>query len=402
MEDMLQELDQEQRIDQYIRRIFKVDDITQGTEKLGFLLRYRGHLYSKDSEKVYDDLAAFLKPMGFTPLFRIEDKRQAILIVKGLPEPKPANRMVNLILFILTIFSVLFTGFIYGSADPLPENFFSAVLTFFERGWPFALSILAILGAHELGHYFAGRRHGLNVTLPYFIPMPFSPFGTMGAFISMKGVPKNRKHLLDVGIAGPLSGLIVAIPVLLLGLSLSEVTVLQTGLSQTLSLQLEGNSLIYLLSKYVVFGQLLPQPADFGGLSPLLYWIKYLFTGQPLPLGGVDVLLHPVAWAGWAGLLVTGLNLIPAGQLDGGHVFYVLFGNKWAQRFYPFIIVFLIAMGFFWNGWWLWAGILFLFGRMHAEVLDQITPLDGKRKFLAGLVLVLFLLTFTPVPLIIA
>ena len=91
-----------------------------------------------------------------------------------------------------------------------------------------------------------------------------------------------------------------------------------------------------------------------------------------------------------AGILVTGLNLIPAGQLDGGHVFYVLFGNKWAQRFYPFIIVFLIVMGFFWNGWWLWAGILFLFGRMHAEVLDQITPLDNKRKFLAGLVLVLF------------
>ena len=402
MEDTFQEFEQEEQVENFVRRIFRIEDITQGSEKLGYILRYRGLLYGQDPEKAYDELFALLKPMGLTPLFREEEGRQAILIVNGLPEPKPSNPLVNLILFILTIFSVLFTGFIYGSADPLPKGIFPAVLAFFERGWPFAVSILAILGAHEFGHYLAGRRHGIHVTLPYFIPMPFSPFGTMGAFISMKGVPKNRKHLLDVGIAGPLAGFIVAVPVLLLGLSLSEVTVLQTDLAQNLSLQLEGNSLIYLFSKFVVFGQLLPQPVDYAGLSPVFYWLKYIFTGQPLPLGGVDVLLHPVAWAGWAGLLVTGLNLIPAGQLDGGHVFYVLFGKKWSKRFYPLIIVSLIILGIFWRGWWLWAGLLFVFGQMHAEVLDQITPLDKKRKYLAWLVLGLFFLTFTPVPLILA
>ena len=110
-------------------------------------------------------------------------------------------------------------------------------------------------------------------------------------------------------------------------------------------------------------------------------------------------MLHPVAWAGWAGLLVTGLNLIPAGQLDGGHVFYVLFGKKWTQRIFPFILVGLVGLGFFWQGWWLWAFLLFLLGRVHAEPLDDITPLDIRRKVMAVLALIVFLFTFTPVPL---
>jgi membrane-associated protease RseP (regulator of RpoE activity) len=164
-------------------------------------------------------------------------------------------------------------------------------------------------------------------------------------------------------------------------------------------LTIEGNSLLYLFSKFLVFGQLLPTPSDFGGLSPLVYWVRYFFTGQPLPLGGLDVMLHPVAWAGWAGLLVTALNLIPAGQLDGGHVIYVLFGRK-AEVLLPFILVALVMLGFFWPGWWLWAFLIFLLGRMHAEPLDQITSLDPQRRAVAILGLVIFVLVFTPVPLL--
>jgi len=162
-------------------------------------------------------------------------------------------------------------------------------------------------------------------------------------------------------------------------------------------LSMEGNSLLYLLLKYLVFGKWLPQPLSYGGMVPILYWIRYLFTAAPLPLGGTDVMLHPVAYAGWVGLLVTGLNLIPAGQLDGGHLLYVLVGQN-ARRILPWIILALLALGMIWSGWWLWAFLAFMFGRVHAEPLDQITPLDPRRRAIAILGLILFIFVFTPVP----
>jgi membrane-associated protease RseP (regulator of RpoE activity) len=217
----------------------------------------------------------------------------------------------------------------------------------------------------------------------------------MGAFINMRSIPRNKRHLFDIGIAGPLAGLIVAIPVLLIGLSLST-----TGIVQPVEGgYIEGNSLLYLLAKFVVFGQWLPSPSTFGNLPPLLYWVVYFFTGAPVPFGGTDVFIHPVALAGWAGLLVTSLNLIPAGQLDGGHILYTLFGGK-LRKALPFIVIALGVLGFFWNGWWLWAVILLVLGRVHAEPLDQITELDPPRKALAWLMIVIFLLTISPVPMI--
>jgi membrane-associated protease RseP (regulator of RpoE activity) len=219
----------------------------------------------------------------------------------------------------------------------------------------------------------------------------------MGAFIQLKEPPKNKRILLDIGIAGPLAGLVVVIPILLYGLSLSSIDRLALAPGQ--GLQLEGNSILYLLSKYAVFGQLLPAPASYDGLSPLLYWVRYFFTGQPLPMGGTDVLLHPVAWAGWAGLLVTALNLIPAGQLDGGHIMYVLVGKR-MRVFLPFILIALFLLGLVWSGWWLWALLLLLLGRLHAEPLDQITSLDPGRRSIAILGLIIFVLVFTPVPLV--
>jgi membrane-associated protease RseP (regulator of RpoE activity) len=162
----------------------------------------------------------------------------------------------------------------------------------------------------------------------------------------------------------------------------------------------EGNSILYLLLKLIVKGELLPQPATYAGMSPILYWIRYFFTGSPLPAGGTDLLFNPIVWAGWTGLLVTSLNLIPAGQLDGGHIMYVLIGKK-TVRLLPFILAALILLGFAWNGWWLWALLIFLLGRIHAEPLDQITPLDPKRKAMAVLGVIMFFLVFIPVPLLI-
>ena len=208
----------------------------------------------------------------------------------------------------------------------------------------------------------------------------------------MKGTPKNKRVLFDIGIAGPLAGLIVTIPILLYGLSLSKLGTIESSPTGFL----EGNSILYLLAKYIVFGQMLPAPVEPQGF---LYWVKYLFTGSPVPFGGTDVFIHQVATAGWGGLLVTGLNLIPAGTLDGGHVVYALFGER-TKKAFPFIISILAILGLSWNGWWLWAALLFLLGRNNAQLLDQITPLDPKRRVLAVIMLILFFLIFMPVPFI--
>ncbi len=388
--------------DQAVRRIFFIEDTTYGDERKGYIVKYHGRLLLPDSAEAYDRLAAAVKPLGLTPLFRHEDDRQTVILVTSRKPASPSNPRTNLIFFILTLISVWFTGGMLSMSE-LPPSLIEIVWAILTQGWPFALSMIAILSAHEFGHYLAGRRHGAAVSLPYFLPLPFpiSPFGTFGAFINMKEAPKNRRVLMDIGIAGPLSGLVVAIPVLLIGLSLSPLSTLPaaptaSGLGQA---QLEGNSLLYLLSKFIIFGQMLPAPLDYDGMSPLVYWLRYLFTGQPLPYGGLDVLLHPVAWAGWGGLLITSLNLIPAGQLDGGHLLYVLFGKQRARRFFPLVLIALGLLGFVWAGWWLWAALIFLFGRIYAEPLDQITELDDKRKRLGLLTLFIFLLVFTPVPL---
>jgi membrane-associated protease RseP (regulator of RpoE activity) len=389
-----------------VARVLHIDDVTTGDSKDNFVLRYRGRLYGEDSEAAYDQLAEAVRPFHVTPVFRFEDEKNAagrhvIYLRAGVIEVKPANSRVNVILLILTILSVMFAGAIYAYEGPVPEGLLPTLLTLFANlgsGLPFAVSLMLILLAHEFGHYFAGRLHKTHVTLPYFIPFPFSPFGTMGAFIQMKEIPRNRRHLLDIGIAGPLAGLIVAIPVLLIGLSLSTVDAIPRYFPAGQGISLEGNSILYLLLKWVVKGELLPAPVAYDLPVPL-FWLRYMFTGYPLPLGGMDVMLHPIAWAGWAGLLVTSLNLIPAGQLDGGHLLYVLLGRR-AVKVLPVILVVVGLLGFFWPGWWLWALLIFLFGRVYAEPLDLITPLDNRRKLLALVGLIVFVLVFMPVPLI--
>lgn len=384
-------------VDLIVRRVFAIEDITSGGKD--FLYRYRGHLIAADSAVAYDQLTTWLAPYNLTPLFRIENDQQVILLVQSKPAPPPSRPTVNLVMFVITLISVITSGWLFSNEPLNTTDPMQVILKVVQAGWPFAVSLMAILASHELGHYFAGRAHGVHVTLPFFIPLPFTALGTMGAFISMKDAPKNRRALMDIGVAGPLAGMIVSVVVMVIGLSLSKLDTLPQVIQQGQAFQIEGNSLLYLFLKYLRFGQLLPAPASYANVSPILYWFRYFFTGQPTPLGGVDVMIHPVAWAGWAGFLVTSLNLLPAGQLDGGHIFHLLFGTKTARRMFPVVLVVLAALGFVWNGWWLWAFLVFLFGRSYAEPLDQITPLDGKRKALGILALIVFLLTFTPVPL---
>lgn len=382
------------RLKSVVGRVMQISDTTLGGNGAAYDVRFRGRLVV-DSAEAYTEVAEGFQPHGFTPLFRRDGDSDVVYAAAGVLNPPPSKVWVNVLMFGLTVLSVLFTGATL-QADALPTS--SNVVAYILSGWPFAVSILGILGTHELGHYFAARHHKVAVTLPYFIPFPLSYFGTMGAFIRLKAPPTNKRVLLDIGLAGPLAGLVVAIPVLVIGLLLSEVDTLPTVIAPQTQFMLEGNSILYLATKFLVFGELLPAPASYGGVPPLLFWVRYFFLGTPAPLGGHDVLLHPVAWAGWAGLLVTGLNLIPAGQLDGGHIMYVLLGKR-AGRLLPLIIGALLLMGLLWSGWFFWAFLIYFLGRAHAEPLDQITELDPTRRALAILGMVIFALVFTPIPL---
>lgn len=374
-----------------VARIFRIDDVTSEDPRKGFFLRYRGELLGGDSAEAYDQLAQSLSQYNAMPLFRIEEGRQVIYLAPKQPEPKKDKVSTNIILFVLTVFSVMLAG--AQPEGPIPNDFAGQLLMLAKSiftGWPFALSLLGILAAHELGHYFMSRYHKTPATLPYFIPFPFSALGTMGAAIIMRGIPKNKRVLFDIGIAGPIAGLIVAIPVLFFGLSLSTLGTIDPSPNGFI----EGNSLLYLFAKYVTFGQLLPAPLEPQGI---LYWLQYFFTGRPVPIGGLDVFIHPIAFAGWAGILVTALNLIPAGTLDGGHIIYGLLGDK-ARKAFPYIIGMLVLLGFSWSGWWLWAALLFWLGRVNAQPLDQITTLDPARRLIAYAMIIVFFLVFMPVP----
>ena len=398
----------------HVSRVFRVEDVTAGEPK-EWIARYRGYLLNEDDTvAAYDQLADAVRPYNITPLFRKEQGgKQLIYLVQSPTIPKlSSNLIINIILFIVTFFSMMLMG-----VDIPPEAFSgeeaSTLQLLFQNiftGWPFAVSMMGILFAHEMGHYLMCRYYNVPATLPFFIPAPLiSPLGTLGAFIAMRGIPKNKRVLFDVGVAGPLAGVVIAIPVLFIGLSLSHLGEIGPAAPGTTGL-LEGNSIFYLFSKYMMFGRLLPEPVSMGGLSPTMYWLRYFFTAQPIPFNGLDVQLDPVALAGWAGLLVTALNLVPVGTLDGGHVAYGLFGEK-ARKIFPVAIGVLLALsvlpslltfsiGAFNFSWLLWVFILFWLGNVRTQPLDDITQLDGKRRLLGFFMLLIFVLLFTPIPMV--
>ena len=382
-----------------VSEVMDVSNIVVGKDRE--LLRIRGKLFV-ESDEAYDRLSVAMGQIGLTPLFRIDKEDDLVIVIRSMPIEKIGNPWLNILLFVVTLVTVLYAGSMHSSESvevlrgtEMTDGNISTwlMLRVLWTGWPFALSLLGILLAHEMGHYIAARKHGASVTLPYFIPFPSGFLGTMGAVIQMKGAIRNKRVLLDVALSGPLAGLAVAIPVVVIGLHLSEVTSLPVS-----GFQLEGNSIMYLAAKYLVFGELLPKPLDYGQVPAVIHWIVFFFTGNPGPGGGTDVFIHPVALAGWAGMLVTGLNLIPVGQLDGGHILYVLFGKS-ARSWRSLVIVLLVALGFVWSGWWIWAVLLYVFGQSHPEVLDEITELDDYRRSLAFVALILFFLLIVPVPL---
>ncbi|MBI5343669.1 MAG: site-2 protease family protein [Deltaproteobacteria bacterium] len=265
---------------------------------------------------------------------------------------------VQVLLFVATFISTLVAGTFLAGGNPLrnPADLVSGLM--------FSIPLLSILVIHEMGHYTAARRHNVAVTPPYFIPAP-SFIGTFGAFIKIKSPVPHRNALLDIGAAGPIAGALIAIPILAIGLKLSAIrpTAGLTGIPL-------GESLLFRAASHLMLGEI-PK--------------------------GYDVVLHPVAFAGWIGLLVTALNLLPAGQLDGGHIAYALFGGAYMKvsRAVPYL---LLPMGFFWGGWVVWAVMLFVLGTAHPPPVHDEIPLSRGRRAIGIFAGVLFLACFTPTP----
>ena len=295
-------------------------------------------------------------------------------------EPRPIRSLILAIgLFAVTAFSTLAAGAQFAAAyaanqSPGFDRFFSdyfrpfGELRLLISGLPFAMTLLGILLAHELGHFFACRHYHINATYPYFIPAP-TLIGTLGAFIRIRSPILNRRALFDMALAGPLVGFLIAVPALAMAILFSKVI----PASQA--------------SSSLVFGQ------------PLIERLLELFLRPGIP--HAYLLLHPVGRAAWVGLFATALNLLPAGQLDGGHILYAVASERHRQVSFAVALLLVPLAVRFWAGWLVWAVLLVTIGFRHPPLVDRWEPLDAERRILSGVALGIFALCFIPAPFVV-
>jgi membrane-associated protease RseP (regulator of RpoE activity) len=284
---------------------------------------------------------------------------------------------VNVLLFLATVVTTYFFGlswsvnYYYTEVLTSTENYALGPEVFTDPrvlslSFFYVAALLGILLAHEMGHYLTCRYYHVDATLPYFIPAP-TIIGTMGAFIKIRSPITQKRHLFDIGIAGPLAGFVLAVPCVIYGLYHSKLVT---------PLPAEGS---------IIFGE------------PLLLVLigNIIFRGSP---EAFDLILHPVAFAGWVGMLVTALNLFPISQLDGGHVAYAVLGKK-AKILAKIVFYAFLVMGVvFWIGWFIWALIIFFIGMRHPRIYDEEIPLSPGRKLISILAVIIFILSFIPEP----
>lgn len=267
---------------------------------------------------------------------------------------------LHIILFILTFLSTLSAGALQKGINIIKEPY--RII----EGLPFSGTLMTILLFHEFSHYIASKRHHTKATLPYFIPAP-SLIGTFGAFIKMKSPIITRKALIDIGASGPIAGFIISVIASAAGLKMSEI-VQTENISGAIKL---GDSLLFSLLSKIIIGVLPPDH---------------------------DIILHPVAFAGWIGLFVTSLNLIPIGQLDGGHIAYAILGQR--HKYLSMTLLAILAMLgiFYWEGWALWAVLMLILGIKHPPVIYWEVPLNQKRRAIGLFAFIIFIITFIPEP----
>jgi membrane-associated protease RseP (regulator of RpoE activity) len=313
-------------------------------------------------EQNFEDLREEMGKSGYIPMITY-DKGEHIITVAKKPTTKYRSSYVNIGLLVATFLTMLLAGALdwggYADEGLTLDTVLMGMLTF-------TLPLMAILGVHELGHFFMARRRKVAASMPFFIPS-IPPLGTFGAFISLRDPIPNKKSLMEIGVAGPICGLLMAIPFGIIGLMLTN------SEARTVPLNVGSEGVM--------------------GISfPLIYmWIEQL-----VPING-DYLMHPTAFAAWVGFLVTALNLLPVGQLDGGHVARALLGAK-AKYLSWVTVAILVAIGFFYTGWLLFALLILFLGARHPPPLNDITPLDVKRKAIGVLAFVMLVVAFVPIP----
>ena len=301
------------------------------------------------------------------------------------PDAKGVNVLLHVLLFAATVLTTLvagaswqvdgFVGQLSASLAGAPGSrpVSEALEILVTQGGPFSLALLLILGTHECGHYFMARRYGMLVTPPFFLPAPFPPvgIGTFGALIRVRSPWLHRRALLDIGVAGPLAGFAVALPFLIYGL---------------------------LHSNFEVIRYWKPGGGMYFGNSLLTWGLTRLLVGPTPPGYALDWLSHPFGWAGWIGMLVTALNLIPVGQLDGSHVAYALVGRRQRGVAY-FVLGVLLALTKRWFGWTVWCVVMVTLLRVtHPPVAFEDVPLGAGRRAIGWAAMVLLLLLFMPAP----
>ncbi|MCL6510418.1 MAG: site-2 protease family protein [Anaerolineae bacterium] len=329
----------------------------------GQVVAFKGRL-RVGAQEAFDNLKKRFADLGYVPLLRENEsgEREEVMAVRGNLQAVLAQRpWVNALLFAATaVTTTLFGGMFAASLAPGGDLSLPAILA---NGVPFALTLLAILAVHEFGHYVQARRHGVPVTLPYFIPVPLpGTLGTFGAFIQMRGAVENKRALFDVGIGGPIAGLLVAVPLFVVGL-------IAATLAET------------------------PAPSNRSYLVTLLI---ALFRPEAMDYG---IILNPVLLAARFGLVVTALNLLPVGQLDGGHIAYAALGRKWARWVGLATVAIMAVLGVTASPIWLvWMAFALFSGINHAQPLNDITPLDLRRNvaFIGTFILFLSIFTLRP------
>ena len=321
-----------------------------------------------DQAQAFSRLEAALAPEGRMPL--VEASHGGGIRVSALPMAADAalrrrsSVWLHIGLFVATVLTTVFAGALHRGVNLLNDP------SQFALGLPYAAALLGILGVHEMGHFVVARRYGVEVTWPYFIPLPMG-LGTLGAFIQMKSLIKRRRAIFDIGIAGPLAGLVVALPALYFGLQDAEPA--PGGAAQGVH----------------------------AGMSVLLALLYQLGHGGSLSEAADAVVrLSPMALAGWIGLLITALNLLPVGQLDGGHIAYALFGRRHARTIGIVTVLAMVGLGLtVWPGLLTWALLVALIaGFSHMPALDDVTAPDAKRYALGAVALALLLLIMIPFP----
>jgi len=349
-------------------------------QRVGRVYIFRGHL-QLPPETAYATLVERFKPLGYTPMLQREHDEEVVLAVEGdVPYRRINTRWwLHAALLLITIITTTVMG---AALTGMPTNAIIQALQTWDTsvlwpvvrdGLPFSLTLLGILGVHEMGHYVAARLHKVKVTLPFFIPVPVPyTLGTLGAVIFIKSPLINRRALFDVGIAGPLAGLIVAIPLYVIGLNAQQTVGFPTAWIQM------GYSRV--------------------SNPPLLQGLAALANGDIANLDRYVLYGHPMALAAWFGVLLTGLNLLPIGQFDGGHVVYALFGRRaWPIAMATFSLLVLGGV-MAWTAWLIWAFMGLLTGLRHPPPHDDLTPLGIRRTVLGVITIVLFFLILVPVP----